>query len=94
MIFHTCIIDKDFDEALTAVCGDFHGTCVPFPLNDNNQCHQGAKCPMKKGDVETVKLELYIDPHFPTIELPVKIKIEDSSKTVQGCFEVAVVIAN
>jgi len=52
---------------VSKVYGVIFGMPIPFQLPDSNSCHLGAVCPVKKGDVNAIKISLPILSSYPSV---------------------------
>ncbi len=51
------------------MCGSIGPICPSLVPKDPNLCDLGAKCPIKPGDTNTVKVEIPISKSYPQVNL-------------------------
>ncbi|RWS22714.1 protein NPC2-like protein [Leptotrombidium deliense] len=84
----------DTSDLTFQVWGKVAGTPVkvPFPIDPNDVCEWGVKCPVKKGQKYDFKVAVFVEKVFPRTRVTVGIEVLANNKTKVACTTIPVQI--
>jgi len=67
--------NEDFDSLQIYIAGIIGGIPIQFKMQSDDVCDYKAKCPIKKGEQNKIKLEFPIKSQYPKISLKVQVQL-------------------